>query len=126
MRETLLALAMTLGFFRGVPPSILSAIETVAPDQETARLMLVWGIHESALRNEAVGDGGKSRCWLQVQRLGDLDELNCARAWMGILRYDERLCGSRRSALGAIATGHCGGAPRLVQRRLDRAGVMLP
>lgn len=126
MRELVLALAALLGFGRGIPAPILLAIESTAPDADTARLMLTWGVYESALRNEAVGDGGKSRCWLQVQRLGDLDELNCAKAWIGILRYDERLCGSRRSALGAIATGHCGGAPRLVQKRLEKAGVVLP
>ena len=126
MREIILALAALLGYGRAIPAPILSAIEATAVDADTARLMLVWGIHESSLRNNAVGDGGRSRCWLQIQGLGDMDELNCAKAWMGILRYDEQKCGSRRAALGAIATGHCGGAPRLVQRRLEKAGVVLP
>lgn len=126
MREIILALAALLGYGRATPAPILSAIEATAVDADTARLMLVWGIHESSLRNDAVGDGGRSRCWLQIQGLGDMDELNCAKAWMGILRYDEQKCGSRRAALGAIASGHCGGAPRLVQKRLDKAGVVLP
>ena len=126
MREIILALAALLGYGRAIPAPILSAIEATAVDADTARLMLVWGIHESSLRNDAVGDGGRSRCWLQIQGLGNMDELNCAKAWMGILRYDEQKCGSRRAALGAIATGHCGGAPRLVQRRLEKAGVVLP
>ena len=126
MREIILALAALLGYGRAIPAPILSAIEATAVDADTARLMLVWGIHESSLRNDAVGDGGRSRCWLQIQGLGDMDELNCAKAWMGILRYDEQKCGSRRAALGAIASGHCGGAPRLVQRRLEKAGVVLP
>ncbi|MDA4132627.1 MAG: hypothetical protein OK454_05820 [Thaumarchaeota archaeon] len=126
MRELLLALAVTLGFGRATPNPILNAIETVAGDEDTARLMLVWGIHESSLRNGAVGDGGLSRCWLQIKYLGDLDELSCAKAWIGLLKYDEQKCGGRRAALGAIASGHCGGAPKLVQRRLDRAGVTLP
>lgn len=126
MREIILALAALLGYGRATPAPILSAIEATAVDADTARLMLVWGIHESSLRNDAVGDGGRSRCWLQIQGLGDMDELDCAKAWMGILRYDEQKCGSRRAALGAIASGHCGGAPRLVQRRLEKAGVVLP
>ena len=126
MREIILALAALLGYGRAIPAPILSAIEATAPDADTARIMLVWGIRESSLRNRAVGDGGRSRCWLQIQGLGDMDELNCAKAWMGILRYDEQKCGSRRAALGAIASGHCGGAPRLVQRRLEKAGVVLP
>jgi hypothetical protein len=126
MISILLILAATLGYARATPRPILDAIEATAPDEDTAKLMLVWGIHESSLRNSAVGDGGRSRCWLQIQGLGDLDELSCAKAWMGILRYDEQVCGSRRAALGSIASGHCNGAPKLVQRRLDKAGVVLP
>lgn len=126
MMELVLALALSLGFGHATPKPILAAIEATAPDADTAKTMLVWGIHESSLRNNAVGDNGRSRCWLQVQDLGDLDELNCAKAWLGILRYAEKQCGSRRAALGSIATGHCGGAPRLVQRRLAKAGVVLP
>ena len=126
MLEVILSLALSLGFGGAVPRPILSAIEATAPDADTARIMLVWGIRESSLRNSAVGDGGRSRCWLQIQGLGDLDELNCAKAWIGTLRYAEQTCGSRRAALGSIASGHCGGAPKLVQRRLEKAGVVLP
>jgi hypothetical protein len=126
VRAIILTLAALLGYGKATPPAIVSAIEATAPDADTARLMLVWGIGESSLRNSAIGDGGASRCWLQVKYLGGLDEENCARAWLGILRYAETKCGSRRSALGSLATGHCGGAPRLIQRRLDDAGVVLP
>ena len=126
MKEILLALAFSLGFGKALPREILNAILETAPDEDTARTMLVWGVYESSLRNNAVGDGGRSHCWLQLQGMGDLDEMNCAKAWIGLLRYDEAKCGSRRAALGAIATGHCDGAPKLVQRRLEKAGVVLP
>jgi hypothetical protein len=126
VHELLLALALQLGFGRAVPQAIYQAIESTSGDDDTARIMLVWGVRESSLRNDAVGDGGRSRCWLQIQDLGDLDEVSCAKVWMGLLKYDEKLCGSRRAALGAIASGHCGGAPKLVQRRLEKAGVVLP
>jgi hypothetical protein len=126
MITALFILAASLGYAHAIPKPILNAIETTVPDEDMGRLMLVWGIHETGLHNEAVGDGGKSLCWLQIQGLGNLDEMNCAKAWLGLLRYDEKLCGSRRAALGALATGHCGGAKRLVQKRLDEAGVVLP
>jgi hypothetical protein len=124
LHAILVALALSLGFVRA--PSVLTAIESAAPDEDTARLMVVWGFYESGLNNSIPGDGGRARCFLQVRDRGDLDAGACARVWLGMLAYAERECGTRRAALGSLATGKCGGAPKLVARRLERAGVMLP
>jgi hypothetical protein len=125
MHNILLALLLSLGF-NHVPTTILSAIESAAPDIQTARIMLIWGFKESALDNRAVGDEGRAQCFLQIKDMGRMSTLTCARRWVQLLQFAENVCGSRRAALGSLASGRCGGARKLVERRLVAAGVTLP
>jgi hypothetical protein len=126
MKIILLSLLALLGYSPSHTPSVVSAIEEMAPDEETARILLVWGHKESGLRNDAIGDGGRARCFLQLRDRGNLDPQSCIRVWLYDLSANEKLCGSRRAALGALSSGRCGGATKLVSSRLKLAGVVLP
>lgn len=52
------------------------------------------------------------------------DPVLCIRLWFRWLNVARSMCpSSTASALGAVASGKCGGAPKLIARRCARAGV---
>lgn len=100
--------------------------------EATGRLLLEWAARESALRADAVGDGGRSFGVLQVSRQW-LDghapaEVLASRRLglslgLAVMRVAIAKCGSVRGGLGLYASGKCSGAPSLVARRCVAAGL---
>lgn len=97
-----------------------------------AKLLTVFGYHESEFRTDAVGDSGRSLGVLQVWT-GHLDPEHKEailkdpalgfRLGYSTMRRLIRRCGSVKAGLGAYATGRCGGAPKLVGWRCTQAGL---
>ena len=108
----------------------LAAEDPDAARAKVARLWVVWTFYESSFRSDVVGDHGRSCGIAQVQpRPGGPTCAEMRRsAYVGMeagAAFLESLvaqCGSLRSALGAYASGRCGGAPALVARRCSEAG----
>lgn len=144
MTELLIALALTYGTTQQRAEQIATVAEWAAkrhdaavwfPKLETdvarermARLLVVWSFYESSFVPEAIGDGGKACGLLQVhanaKRCRELTRSAYEGMDAGATMLDGLIatCGSLRSALGAYATGQCGGAPALVERRCKEAG----
>lgn len=121
----LMALCVALGYARP-PVDVLGAIARHAPDEDAARLMVVWAAHESGFSNNpapmsADSLAGKSRCFLQVQAIGPLTLDECAARWVNALQAGEKMCGSRAGALKMISSGYCDRAGSLVARRMLEA-----
>ena len=141
--EILLPLALRLGSPADRAPSMIDDVQAVVDSEPplfdgdegttaTARLLVVFAWLESAFHADVKGDGGVSIGVLQVSRYHldghEVDEVLADRR-LGLrigLRYMRELasrCGSVSRGLGAYASGRCGGAPKLVARRCQLAGL---
>jgi hypothetical protein len=108
----------------------LAAQDPDAARAKVARLWVTWTFFESSFRSDVAGDHGRSCGIAQVAPTPSTP--SCAEmrrsAYVGmsagadVLERLTRECGSLRSALGAYASGKCGGAPALVDRRCALAG----
>lgn len=104
----------------------------VAEDMERdANVAAVFLALESAGRAGAVGDQGAACSKMQLHawlRRGHTcaelaqDSVLAVRLWLRGLRELRDVCGSTKKALGALASGRCGGAQKLVERRCELAG----
>ena len=111
---------------------VYEAAEAEEASIDDAELEMVWIAFESSGRPDARSiDGhdcsllqlrGAARAGYSCAELAD-DPVLAARLWLRHLHAARLTCGSTARALGAVATGVCGGAPRLVARRCALAGV---
>ena len=107
----------------------LAAEDPDAARERLGRLLTVWAYHESSYTPSAVGDHGRSVGLLQLspslagRSAAELRNPHTnVEAAIDVLRRLVAQCGSLPRALGAYASGHCGGAPALVARRCAEAG----
>jgi hypothetical protein len=100
--------------------------------EQTARLLVTWGYFEAAWKADAVGDGGRSigvmqvnSMWLGPHKVADVlaSRRLGFRLGLAIMRQAIAKCGSVKSGLGAFASGKCGGAQELVERRCKLSGA---
>ncbi len=99
--------------------------------EEDANIAAVFLAHESAGHRYAIGDQGAACSKMQMHpwlRRGHTcaelaeDSVLAIRLWFRGLRELRGVCGSTKRALGALASGRCGGAQKLVERRCELAG----
>lgn len=98
---------------------------------EDAKLVAVFAVLESAGDARAVSPDGRDCSIVQLRgwaRRGHTcaeltaDPVLAIATWLEDLEDLRWKCGSTRRALGALATGRCGGAPKLSARRCALAG----
>lgn len=99
--------------------------------EEDANIAAVFLELESGGDPSVVGDHGAACSKMQMHpeaREGHpcaeliADSVLAIRIWMRQLRRLRGICGSTERALGALASGKCGGAPALVKYRCSLAG----
>jgi len=142
-----LALALSGGGLKGRAEKIIDEVVVVAdkadvsvfypelkdkPEEakeKLARLLVAWSYWESTWDFKAIGDNGRSCGIMQVatSRAESCSSLT-ASAHAGLasglqkLEFLVKRCGGLKPALGAYASGKCGGVPNLVERRCKVSG----
>ena len=112
----------------------LAAVDEKAARERVGKIFLIWPFYESSWSPRVVGDDGRSCGYMQVSSVFfKWTKMTCAdmqkSAYYGATagaRTIEHLieeCGDLESALGAFASGKCGGAPKLVKARCDKGGI---
>ncbi|GAC1541235.1 MAG: hypothetical protein NVS3B10_05800 [Polyangiales bacterium] len=112
-------------------PSLVSDVATAAAAEgasmEDARLVATFAACESAGRADAIGDSGAAcgvtqlhREWMGGHACAEVsrDRVLGLRLWLRALASVRERCGTTRAGLGVLAAGRCGGAPKLVSRRM--------
>ncbi len=112
-------------------PGLVSDVVTAGVDVSATLaemdLVATFAVCESAGRRDAIGDGGAAVGSTQLHeehwRGYGRDEVLASRVlqielWILSLRDAVAACGSVERGLGRIAAGKCGGAPKLVRRRM--------
>jgi len=100
---------------------------------KVGKLFTTWPYFESSWKHKVVGDGGKSCGYMQVNAIfkpwtrmtcQEMKESPLAGATAGAraLEFLIEKCGSLESALGAFASGHCGGSKNIVKHRCTLIG----
>jgi hypothetical protein len=150
LKEALIALALTLsgGGAETRARTAVDAISVVIADvdatelypelsndpkaakEKLGKLLIAWSYWESSWKHDALGDGGRSCGIMQVMpRTGGVscDKLRSSavagfKAGLGVIRSLNKTCGGLRPALGAYASGKCGGMKTLVEKRCTKSG----
>ncbi len=140
LRLALTAIALPLAPRRIDPARVADVVEWVAEAAEAeeattgdAAIAVVFAVHESAGRADARSSDGRDCSIVQLRGVA-LDGHTCAelaadpvlavRLWLRYLARARARCGSTSAALGVLAAGRCGGAPRLVASRLALARIV--
>ncbi len=105
---------------------VTAGVSAESGDLDEARYALTWAAYESGGDPSAMSPDGKDCALLQQRgpaRYGhSCDELKSnpvlsVRLWTHLFRSLRKTCGSVEKTLGAMSTGKCGGAPKLVRSR---------
>ena len=98
--------------------------------ERLGKLLVAWSYWESAWDPKALGDGGRSCGIMQVnpRTIGvSSDKMRSSpraglEAGFRVIRRLNQLCGGLKPALGAYASGKCGGARKIVDFRCNKSG----
>lgn len=113
-----------------IVPGLVSDVVTAAAAEgaswDDAAIAATFAVCEGAGRADAIGDSGAAIGTMQLHvehwRGHGRDEVLAdrvlqVRLWLHALALARDACGTTAAGLGRLATGRCGGAPRLVARR---------
>jgi hypothetical protein len=100
--------------------------------EKLGKLLIAWSYWESTWDFKAIGDRGRS-CGIMQVAAGAASGKTCMQltssahegyvAGLNAMKYLVVRCGGLRPALGAYASGKCGGVPTLVERRCKKSGA---